>query len=88
MGRTGGGAIRRGATAYLHLFRRPEGDLVLPALPGRRAVAAQMLASGEAVAFRQEGETLRLTIPGSGEVQGSLVVALTMDAPLDGLPAR
>lgn len=83
-----GGATRRGATAYLHLFRRPEGDLVLPALPGRRVVAARMLASGEAVAFRQEGETMRLTIPGAGEVQGSLVVALTMDAPLDGLSAH
>jgi len=88
VGRTGGGAIRRGVTAHLHLFRRPEGDLVLPALPGPRVVAARMLASGETVAFRQKGETLRLTIPESGEVQGSLVVALMMDAPLDGLPAR
>lgn len=88
MGRTGGGAIRRGAMAFLHLFRRPQVDLVLPALPGRRVVAARMLASGEAVAFRQEGESLRLTIPGAGEVQGSLVVALTMDASLDAVPAQ
>ncbi len=82
-----GGSTHNGKMAYIHLFKHPSGDLVLPAVPGRQVVTAKLLAGGEAVAFKQDGEKLRLTIPGSIAVKGDLVVALTMNESLDGLPA-
>lgn len=83
-----GGATRKGKTVYLHLFQRPKGDLVLPAIPGRRVVSAKMLAGGEKVSFKQDATQLVLSIPGTGPVKGDLVVALTMNASMDGLPSR
>jgi len=82
-----GGSTRRGKTAYVHLFKRPTGNLVLPAIPGRQVVTAKMLISGESVSFKQTATQLVLTIPGTETVKGDLVVALTMDKTLDGLPS-
>lgn len=82
-----GGATRHGKMAYIHLFSRPAGDLVLPAIPGRQVVSAKLLAGGEAVPFTQAGGKLSLKVPGTGAIRGDLVVALEMDGSLDGLPA-
>ena len=82
-----GGSTRRGHIAYLHLFNRPDGDLVLPAIPGRKVIAAKMLISGEPVVFKQTDPRLTLSVPGREAIAGDLVVALTMDASLDGLPS-
>lgn len=82
-----GGSTRRGTTAYLHLFTRPTGALVLPALPGRQVVSARLLVSGAPVSFEQKGAHLTLSIPGQDAIKGALVVALTMNESLDGLPA-
>ena len=82
-----GGSTRHGTTAYIHLFRRPTGTLVLPVIPGRRVASAKLLASGESVPFTQTSTQLTLTIPGEEPVKGDMVVALTMDGSLDGLPA-
>jgi len=84
---TWGGSTRRGNTAYIHLFTRPVGTLVLPAIPGRQAVAAKMLVSGEPVSFKQNSKQLTLSIPGKDAIKGDLVVALTMNASLDALPS-
>lgn len=82
-----GGSTRRGSTAYVHLFARPARPLTLPGISGRRVVAAKMLAGGEPVTFEQTDATLGLTIPGTAAVNGDLVIELTLDGPLDGLPA-
>jgi len=82
-----GGSTRRGNTAYIHLFRRPDTDVMLPAIPGREIVSARMLVSGEAVPFKQDGGRWSLSIPGKDSINGNLVVALTMNGSLDGLPS-
>ena len=82
-----GGSTRHGNTAYLHLFQRPDGDLSLPAIPGRQVTAAKWLATGEAVPFKQSASSLALTILGQGAIHGDLVIALTMNGSLDGLPS-
>jgi alpha-L-fucosidase len=82
-----GGSTRRGQTAYLHLFHRLDGELVLPAIPGRKVISAKMLVSGETVSFKQGATQLALSIPGKAAIKGDLVVALTMNESLDGLPS-
>lgn len=82
-----GGATRKGNKAYIHLFSRQQSDLVLPAIPGRTVVSAQLLVGGEKVVFKQNARELALALPGSGAVKGDLVVELTMSDSLDGLPA-
>jgi alpha-L-fucosidase len=82
-----GGSTRRGRTVYVHLFQRPVGDLVLPAIPGRQVLSASMLVSGETVSFKQTATHLVLSLPGQDPIQGCMVVALTMDQSLDGLPS-
>lgn len=82
-----GGSTRKGKTAYIHLFQRPATDLVLPAIPGRKVVSAKLLAGGEPVAFKQSAQQLVITIPPQAAIKGDLVIALTMDDSLDGLPS-
>lgn len=82
-----GGSTRHGDMAYLHLFTRPTSDLVLPSIPGRQVVTANLLASGESVPFKQDGTRLVLSIPGTDPIKGSLIVALKMNDTLDGLPS-
>ena len=82
-----GGSTRRENTAYIHLFTRPAGALVLPSIPERQVVSAKMLVSGEPVAFKQTASQLVLTVPGQGDIHGDLVVALTMNQSLAGVRA-
>lgn len=82
-----GGSTRRGRMVYLHLFARGDGSLALPRIPKRRVVGARMLAGGEPVSFEQPENRLMLAIPGSAAVNGDLVVELTFDKPVDGIPA-
>lgn len=82
-----GGTTRKGNKAYLHLFTRPTGELVLPAIPGRQVVSAKMLVGGEEVKFRQNSHEIALSIPDKGAIKGDLVVTLTMNDSLDGLPS-
>ena len=83
-----GGSTRNSRTAYVHLFSRPAaGHLIRPAIPGRQVVAAKLLVGGEPVPFKQDTMRLTLTIPGQDAIHGDLVVALTMDDTLDGLPS-
>ena len=82
-----GGSTRRGTTAYVHLFQRPTGSLVLPAIPGRQVVSAKMLVGDTPVTFQQTAKQLTLAIPGNAAIKGDLVVALTMNESLDGLPS-
>jgi len=82
-----GGSTRNGRMAYIHLFQRPVGGLVLPAIPGRQLVSARLLAGGEGVPFQQSASQITLSIPGRGVIRGDLVVALTMNESLDGLPS-
>jgi len=82
-----GGATRHGSMAYIHLFDRPTGNLVLPAIAGRRVLSAKLLASGEAVTFKQNERQIVLTIPGQDPIHGDLVAALRMSGPLDTFPA-
>ena len=82
-----GGSTRRGNTVYIHLFTRPVGALVLPVIPGRQVVSAKMLVSGEPVSFEQNDTQLTLSISRKKAIKGDLVLALTMNASLDGLPA-
>jgi hypothetical protein len=46
-----------------------------------------MLFVGESVPFKQTATHVTLTIPGQDAIKGDLVVALTMNESLDGLPA-
>ena len=69
--------------AYIHLFQRPAGDLILPTIPGRKVVSARMLASGEPVKFQQTATQLTLSIPGKDGIEGDLVAVLTMSDSLD-----
>jgi len=82
-----GGSTRNGKMAYIHLFQRPNNDLVLPSIPDRQVISAKLLASGENVPFKQTTTQLRLCIPGKEPIKGDLVVALTMNDTLDGLSA-
>jgi alpha-L-fucosidase len=82
-----GGSTRKGNTAYIHLFQLPAGDLLLPAIPGLRVTSAELLADGTPVAIKQSAQLLALRLPAQATVKGALVVALTMDAALDGLPS-
>jgi alpha-L-fucosidase len=84
---TQGCSTHKGKTAYLHLFHRPDGLLVLPSIPNRRVVAAKMLVGGKPVLFKQTADFITLTIPGKDKIKGDLVVALTMNESLDGLPS-
>jgi alpha-L-fucosidase len=81
------GSTHKGKMAYIHLFNRPMGSLVLPTIPDRRVVAAKMLVGGMPVAFKQTADMLTLSIPGKDTIKGDLVVALTMNESLDGLPS-
>ena len=80
-----GGSTRKDKTAYLHLFALPNGELSLPALPGRSVVSASMLVSGAAVTVKQEAGRILLTLPAGETLKGDLVVALHFDSSLDGL---
>ncbi|WP_310558921.1 alpha-L-fucosidase [Flavobacterium sp.] len=82
-----GGSTHKGNKAYIHLFNRPTGPLVLPAIPNRKVRAAKLLVSGEAVVFKEKANLLSLTIPGDQTIKGDLVVELTMNESLDGLPS-
>ena len=82
-----GGSTRHGNTAYIHLFTRPVGSLTLPSIPGRQVVAAKMLVGGAPASFQQTATHLTLSLPRTAAINGDLVVALTMNGSLDGLPA-
>lgn len=82
-----GGSTHRGRTAYLHLFQRPAGKLVLPSIPGRQVISAKLLAGGTPVPFQQTSTRVILTIPGQNAIRGDLVVALTMNESIAGLPS-
>lgn len=82
-----GGSTRKGNTAYIHLFQIPADHLLLPVIPGRRVISAKMLADGSTVAFKQSAQQLALALPKQTAIHGALVIALTLDAPLDGLPS-
>ncbi|MBN8461192.1 MAG: alpha-L-fucosidase [Verrucomicrobia bacterium] len=82
-----GGSTRKGRSAFIHLFRRPGAELALPAPPNRRVVAAKLLADGTPVAFKQTPQQLVLTLPPQTAFNGDLVIALTMNDSLDGLPS-
>lgn len=82
-----GGSTRSGKNAYIHLFTRPTGALVVPAIPNRKVVSAKLLVSGETVLFKENSKLISLTIPGKEAIKGDLVVILTMNETLDGLPS-
>jgi hypothetical protein len=82
-----GGSTHRENNLFLHLFTRPAGPLVLPGIPGRQVVSAKMLVGGEPVSFTQTATQLTLSLPEDAVIKGDLVVELTMDASLDGLPS-
>jgi hypothetical protein len=70
-----------------HLFQLPGCDLVLPAIPDRQVVSANVLADGATVAFKQTPQQLVLSLPPQAAIKGDLVIALTMNQSLDGLPS-
>ena len=82
-----GGSTRKGKTAFIHLFQRPGHELVLPAIPGRQLTDAKLLADNTRVAFKQSASQLVLTLPPQAAIEGDLVIALTMNQSLDGLPS-
>jgi alpha-L-fucosidase len=84
---TWGGSTRKGNTTYIHLFTRPKGELMLPAIPGRKVISVKMLADSQPVKFRITPTGIALTIPGEAAIKGDLVAALTLDGPLDDVPA-
>jgi len=84
---TWGGSTHKGKLVYIHLFNRPSGTLVIPSIPNRKIVSAKMLVGGKAVSFKQTSNMLSITIPGKDTIKGDIVVALTMDKSVDGLPS-
>jgi len=81
-----GGSTRRGDKAWLHVTQWPGETLRLPAIPGRTVKSAR-LPHGDAVAFRQTGAMLALTVPRLAQNPVDTIVELTFDQPVDGLPA-
>lgn len=66
-------------TLYLHLLQWPRtGELWVPGV-GALTRGARVLATGEAVAFAQVGEDLRLELPAQAPDDPVTVIALTLD---------
>lgn len=82
-----GGSTHHEKMVYIHLFSLPTGVLKLPCIPNRRVVSAKMLKSGKPVSFIQTADLLSLTIPGTDTIKGALVVSLTMNESMEGLPS-
>ena len=81
-----GGSTRRGASCFLHVLKWPGETLRLPAIPGRTVLSSKLL-DGRAVAFAQRGGVLEVTVPAADRVEPVTLIELTMDQPVDGLPA-
>ena len=81
-----GGSTRRGRSVYLHLLNLRGEMLRLPALPQRRVVSARLL-SGAPVHVQQSGDTVTVAVPTALRDPRDTIIELTMDEPVDGLPA-
>lgn len=80
-----GGATHKGNTLYLFCRTWAQDRVALNALPAK-VLGAQLLASGETVAFEQTDKGLTITVPAEKRDALFTVVALTLDQPLpDGL---
>jgi alpha-L-fucosidase len=80
-----GGSTRYGNTAYIHLFNKPEGELILPSIPGLNILSARLLANGVPVPFTQNSRQISLAIPQNVTINGDLVLELTIDQSIDGI---
>jgi alpha-L-fucosidase len=78
-----GGSVYRGNTIYLHITS-PMEELVLPALPQCNITAAALL-SGKPVTYSQSKTDLKLTMPCSDQQPCDIIVALTVDEPVQEL---
>jgi alpha-L-fucosidase len=83
---TWGGSTRRGKTVYLHVLNWRNETLRLPAIPGRRVLAAKLL-HGAPVAFQQTAGVLGVTVPAAMRQPTDTIIELTLDQPAEGLPA-
>jgi alpha-L-fucosidase len=82
-----GGTTRNGKTAYVHLFSKPQGELKLQDLPGKKLIKAEMLVTKAPVQAKQEAGFISLLIPAEEKIKGDLVVALHFDESIDSLVA-
>ena len=78
-----GVSTHRGDTVYLHVFRWPEGGILLPAL-GRKVVSCTLLTGGTAGVDR-EGEATRIRVPEEFRREIDTVIAVELDGPADAI---
>lgn len=81
-----GGSAHRGKTVYLHVFNWEDDTLRLPAIPGRQVLAARLL-NGPEIPWKQENGAVRVSVPKEQQADTDTIVELTLDQPVDGLPA-
>lgn len=81
-----GGSVHRGKTIYLHILNLSGTTLRLPVIPGRTVVNAELRGGGE-IPFTQDAKTLQLTVAESKRTAPDTIIKLTMDLPVDSLPA-
>jgi len=78
-------ATRKGNKIYLHLFKRPGDQLVLPVPDGIKLLKANFI-SGVKVSYIQEGNSIKLSIPDSLPDSICTVIVLQMSTDTIGIP--
>jgi alpha-L-fucosidase len=68
---------------FVHLFKRPDGVLMLPELKGRRVLSASIM-GGQKLDVDGTGGWIRIALPGRPHDENDTVVVLLMDGPVEG----
>lgn len=78
-------SIRNGKKIFLHLYKKPDGRLVLPEVPGCHVPSVTFL-NGKPVQFRQKDHQITLELPAKLPDDNDAVVVLHMDQNVEKLP--
>lgn len=79
-----GVSTRRGKSIYVHVLRRPAGELVLPDLPAKMLQATRL--DGGPVTCRQDDHRLTLTMPANADDSPDTVIRLDLDREAADIP--
>jgi alpha-L-fucosidase len=76
-----GRATQKGNRLFLHVFKWPAGDLVVPSLRNTVKRAYLLAEPGKTLQFAQKSDSISVKVPGAAPDPVATVVALDLDGP-------
>jgi alpha-L-fucosidase len=76
-------STHKGRRVFIHLFKWPADQLILPGIKGRRVLAAAVL-GGQKLAVDTAAGQIRVRLPGGPADENDAVIVLELDGPTEG----